>query len=133
MRALVFAVLILVISACATNPVPAPAPTVAGPTAGQLGDAGKAVFANRCASCHGQNGQGVTAPANIGPNANLQKFSTAKGLYDYVSVSMPQDAPGGLSPQEYLQLVSYLLVENKFVKLDAPLDQGRLDGIALKK
>jgi cytochrome c len=98
-----------------------------------LAEAGKTVFANHCTSCHGANGQGVTAPANIGPDAHLEIYNTAQGLYDYVSTNMPQDAPGSLSQQEYLQVVSYLLVANGFVKPDIPLDPGKLGALPLQK
>jgi mono/diheme cytochrome c family protein len=127
-------VLVLAASACArSTPAPAAAPTAAGPTAGQLSDQGKQVFASHCAKCHGDQGQGVTAPANIGPNATLQKYKTAKGLYDYVSTLMPNDAPGSLSQQEYLQVVSYLLVQNNFVSPQAPINPNTLDSISLTK
>jgi mono/diheme cytochrome c family protein len=129
---LVAVVLVIAISACA-SPTPAAAPTVAGPTAGQLADQGKLVFASHCAKCHGDQGQGVTAPANIGPNAQLEKYKTAKGLYDYVSTVMPNDAPGSLSQQEYMQVVSYLLVQNKFVSPQTPINPNTLDNIPLIK
>ncbi len=129
---LVAVALVIAISACASR-TPAAAPTAAGPTAGQLADQGKLVFARHCAKCHGDQGQGVTAPANIGPNAQLEKYKTAKGLYDYVSTLMPNDAPGSLSPQEYLQVVSYLLVENNFVKPDTPINPNTLDSIPLTR
>ncbi len=127
-------VLVMAASACASStPAPAAAPTAAGPTAGQLADQGKAVFASHCAKCHGDQGQGVTAPANIGPTAQLQKYNTAKGLYDYVSTLMPNDAPGSLSQQEYLQVVSYLLVQNKFVTPNTPIIPDTLQSIPLTK
>ncbi len=127
-------VLVVAASACASStPAPAAAPTAAGPTAGQLADQGKLVFASHCAKCHGEQGQGVTAPANIGPSAQLQKYKTAKGLYDYVSTVMPNDAPGSLSSQEYLQVVSYILVQNEFVTPDTPIQPDKLDSIPLTK
>ncbi len=108
-------------------------PSGSGPTAGQLADQGKAVFAGHCAKCHGDQGQGVTAPANIGPNANLGKYNTAQGLYTYVSTNMPQDAPGSLTPQEYLQVTSFLLLQNNFVSPQTPISTSTLDTISLTK
>ncbi len=145
----------IVLGACGGGPTPAAAPTVEAPgtgataappagsptappaaggtTAGQLADQGKTVFADRCAACHGQQGEGLTAPANIGPSANLGKYGTAKGLYDYVRTTMPQDAPGSLSEDQYLAAVSYLLVENGFVEPEMPMDQTHLESIQLSK
>jgi cytochrome c len=128
----------LAVTACggsAGNPAAAPTlqPTPSGPTAGQLAATGKTVFETKCAKCHGENGQGVTAPPNIGPQAQLGKYNTAQGLYAYVSANMPQDAPGSLSPQEYLQVVSYLLVQNGYAKPETPIDPNNLQGIPLSK
>ncbi len=109
------------------------APAGAGQTAGQLAEQGKTVFASHCAKCHGDQGQGVTAPANIGPNAQLDKYSTAKGLYDYVSTLMPNDAPGSLTPDEYLQVTSFLLLQNNFVTPETPISPSTLGGISLTK
>jgi mono/diheme cytochrome c family protein len=120
------------VSACGgqqQTPTPA-APTAS--TAAQLADAGKAVFASHCARCHGNNGQGVTAPAIIGANASLGKYNTGQGLLSFVSTVMPANAPGSLSQQDYLDVVSYLLVQNNFVTPGTTLDAGRLSSINLK-
>lgn len=110
---------------------PKPASTSA-PTAGAPASVGKSVFSQHCPTCHGEQGQGVTAPANIGPKANLEKFQTAEGLYMYVSTLMPQDQPGQLSADEYLQVVTYLLVENRFVQPETILNRDALGSIPLK-
>ncbi|MBI2831473.1 MAG: cytochrome c [Chloroflexi bacterium] len=121
-------VLIAVLSACTAVPQPPATPTV-----GQLAEAGSTVFANQCARCHGDSGQGGTGPAIIGANAFLSAHVTGQGLLDFVSQQMPFDAPGSLSQQEYLQVVSFLLVRNNFLSNGSSLDAGKLDGISLKK
>ena len=115
------------------SPTAVAAPTPAGPTADSLGAAGKAVFAENCARCHGDQGEGVTAPANIGPNAHLDKFSTGKGLYDYISTTMPQDRPATLSPETYLQVVSFLLLQNGFVQPNTLLSADTLATVRLQR
>src|SRR4030042_1117882 len=92
--ALAIILLALVASACSA-PTPAPTPTqtptptptsTPSPTAtvGQLASAGQTVFASRCAGCHGQNGEGKTAPAVIGASASLTKYNDAQGLFNYI-------------------------------------------------
>ncbi len=114
----------------AAGPTTAPAP--AAVTAGSLADAGKGVFANKCASCHGANGQGGAGPANIGSSNQLAKYATGKGLYDKVSTTMPKSAPGSLKAEEYLQVTALLLVQNNFVKAADPLDATKLAAVPIK-
>jgi mono/diheme cytochrome c family protein len=130
-------VLLFFVSACASSqPTMSPSSTVAKPTestAGQLAESGKTTFANRCARCHGDNGQGATAPAVIGPDAALGKYNTAQGLLDFVDTTMPMNAPGSLSRQEYLQVLCFLLVQNQFVPADTVFDPNSLGSLSLKK
>ncbi len=126
------------VSACGgqSQPPAPPVPSVpsapSGTTAGQLADAGKTVFATRCAGCHGDSGQGVRAPAIIGANASLAKYNTGQGVLDFVDTAMPANAPGSLSQQDYLDVVSYLLVQNNYVSPGTALDTSRLGSINLK-
>ena len=110
-------------------------PTTTAPTSatfGQFADGGKAVFASHCSKCHGDQGQGITGPAVIGPNANLTKYNTAQGLLNFVDTSMPLDAPGSLTHQEYLQVLCFLLVQNKFASADSSFSESALGSVQLK-
>jgi polar amino acid transport system substrate-binding protein len=141
---MLLAVMILTVGGCASSSSPpasttTPASTsssaqsAGGTTFGQAGDAGKTVFAGSCVRCHGNNGQGTTAPAVIGSSANLGKYNTAQGLLDFIRVSMPFNAPGSLSSQDYLNVLSFLLVQNNYVSSGTALDTGQLKNIQLKK
>lgn len=111
----------------ATNTPPAGVPF------GQLADASKAVFVAKCSPCHGNNGQGTTAPAVIGSGANLAKYNTAQGLLSFISANMPFNAPGSLAHQGYLQVLAYLLLQNNYVNQSTILvNEGQLGVIALK-
>lgn len=112
---------------------PAQPPTPGAPPAVTAVEAGKTTFANRCARCHGARGQGAFGPPIIGANATLEKFNTAQGLYNFISVAMPFDAPGSLSRQEYLQVLSFLLSENTFVSNGRSLDPNQMDVFVLQK
>jgi mono/diheme cytochrome c family protein len=104
----------------------------AGNTAGTLAQAGQGVYNTSCALCHGQNGEGVSAPPVIGSGAGLAKYNTGQGLYDFVKKAMPLTAPGSLTDQQYLQVVTYLLVKNNDVDANATVDQSTLGQIQLK-
>ena len=74
----------------------------------------------------------MPAPALVGANAKLGKFGTARGLLEYISTAMPVNKPGDLSADEYLQILSWMLVQNNTVSSSAALDREALDRIPLK-
>ena len=102
-------------------------------TAGQLSASGQGVFSSHCSRCHGNTGQGVTGPAIIGSGQALAKYNTAQGVYSFISTTMPANAPGSLSSQEYLELTAYLLLQNGFVSSGQAVDSASLGGIPLTK
>jgi alcohol dehydrogenase (cytochrome c) len=106
--------------------------TVSNVTYAAYADAGKAVYSGHCAKCHGDQGQGITGPVLVGPTASLTKYSTAQGLLSFISTAMPLDAPGSLSHQEYLQLVSLVLVWNNYAAGSATFSESALGSLPLK-
>jgi cytochrome c len=97
-----------------------------------MANIGASVFSSKCALCHGEHGQGVTAPAIIGTNASLGKYNTAQGLFNYISTAMPANSPGSLSRQDYLNVLSHLLVQNNKVTSSTSFKEGDLGSISLK-
>jgi mono/diheme cytochrome c family protein len=87
--------------------------------------------------CHGErpyeNGFTLppTIPALIGQNT-LTKFATARNMFDYMHAAMPFNAPGSLSQEQYLQLLTYLLEQNNLVTAGAQLDPDSLPQIKLR-
>jgi len=73
---------------------------------------GAAIFAETCSGCHGKGGVGQSGFPRLAGKNTLAHFGTAKGLFDYIKVAMPQDRPGSLSPDEYYALTAYLLSLN---------------------
>ncbi|CAN7477914.1 c-type cytochrome [Caballeronia sp. LjRoot29] len=77
---------------------------------------GKTVYAGACAKCHGAQLQGVNAPALRGPafapaaNAHL----TIGGVFGYMASNMPADRPGKLKPEDYADLMAFLLNSNGY-------------------
>jgi alcohol dehydrogenase (cytochrome c) len=70
--------------------------------------AGQTAYRQQCASCHGVQLQGVSAPALTGEsfaNAHLN-LSQERTI---VTTQMPLSAPGSLKPQQYAEIMAYLL------------------------
>lgn len=70
-----------------------------------------------------------TPPALKGKH--MEKFSTAAGLYAYISTAMPRHAPGTLSSQEYLNITAYLMALNQGLGADVTLSLENLPNIPL--
>src|SRR5690606_16103798 len=63
--------------------------------------AGRTSYEQRCSGCHGQD-----------MIASIAGYPSAWLFYSYASTAMPADAPGSLPPQQYADIVAYLLSEN---------------------
>ncbi len=94
---------------------------------------GAAIYAARCAACHGADGvHGAEAPAPplvgrmpgdafpfatdttaVATVGNYWPYATT--LYDYIHRAMPFTLPGSLSPHETYALVAFILVRNDIV------------------
>jgi mono/diheme cytochrome c family protein len=68
---------------------------------------GKAVYVQRCGTCHGSGDQ---APALYGSDF-LGDFNgrTLAELFDRIKNTMPQDKPASLTPQEASDVTAYVL------------------------
>src|SRR5215471_6471570 len=120
---------------------------VAAPLAARADDAqvseGQKLYAEHCASCHGDNGEGSKkAPPVVGktalpldPPATAKKrktqFHTAKDVYDFVSKNMPSKKPGSLKPDEYLAILAFDLKANGVDMSKTTLDAASAEKIVL--
>jgi len=82
---------------------------------GEQAERGEALFGRHCNSCH--NTSQFTGRVFQLPWADRTVFD----FYDFVSSSMPESAPGSLSPQEYVDVVAYVLDFNGYPEGDAEL------------
>jgi len=94
---------------------------------------GATVYAASCASCHGAKLEGQSGPSLRGSRfaATLKSYGTAQQMFDFVSKQMPLNAPGSLTPTQYLAVSAYLLQQNGFPSGGHPLDQTNLGSIDL--
>ena len=78
---------------------------------------GATVYQGQCAVCHGNALEGVAGPALKGSGFKAMAVAqglNAQSLLLVVSQSMPQSDPGSLSPEQYNQVVAYILQQNGY-------------------
>lgn len=106
-------------------------------------DAGAKLYAQNCASCHGDKGEGTGgAPAVVGKGAlpldppkgaksRTMQFKTAKDVLDYIKKAMPDDNPGSLKDGEYLNILAFDLKANGVDLGGKPLDASSAANVTL--
>jgi cytochrome c len=109
---------------------------------------GAAIYADRCASCHGATGREGPYALLVGDGTPLgwrigrpakgatpptvgNLFPYATTLYDYVHRAMPWARPGSLTPEETYSLVAWMLHQNGIVPADAVLDKTSLPLVSM--
>lgn len=94
--------------------VPELIPTATAEPPGSQAEHGKALFATRCAGCHGGDLEGGRlAPALRGPafRGNWDG-KPARALYSRIISTMPLSDPGSLPPAEVLDIAIYVFAVN---------------------
>ena len=98
-------------------------------------DRGKAVYAMNCAGCHGDKAEGGAAgPTLSGPDfTNGYKDGSAGALLNKISQDMPSSAPGTLKPEEYADVMAFVLSVNKYPagKTELPKDGAGLKAVKM--
>ncbi len=102
---------------------------------------GGALFAAKCAACHGGKGEGGTGPAlvgGIGTLATAHPLKTvgsywpyAPPVFDYIRRAMPYNAPQSLSADDTYAVTAYVLHLNGLVPADAVMDAASLPKVAM--
>jgi cytochrome c len=115
------------------------------PGKGSVAD-GAAIYAAKCASCHGKTGDsGSGGPLvafdsgknfDFATNGKLVKavgnyWPYATTLYDYTYRAMPFMQPGTLTPDETYALVAYILALNKVIPENAVMDAKTLPAVKM--
>ena len=107
---------------------------------------GAAIYAARCAGCHGKTGRegpndvlvgrvtGDAFPFSHDPKlphtiGNYWPYATT--VFDYIRRAMPPDAPGSLKDDEVYALVAQLLAWNDLIPADAVMDAGSLPKVRM--
>jgi hypothetical protein len=135
-------------TACASSAVPAagtatpraardaPSTVAAAPASGGsavpvLSDAqanrGRDQFRASCTACHS------TDDFSNADFRSRWQYRSAGDLFDHISTTMPEDAPGSLPLAGYVDIVTYILRMNGFEAgaSSGPLDESALNAISL--
>lgn len=92
-------------------------------------DRGIALFKTKCASCH--------APNRFTDDLFYTSFAGKPlwEMFDVISDTMPEDDPGGMKPEEYADVIAYLLKLNGFPagQTDLPTSKEALSAIVMEK
>ena len=102
---------------------------------------GAALYAEKCASCHGRDGEGSTAEELVGGRGSLagpeptltvgSYWPYATTLFDYVRRAMPPEAPLSLSADQVYAVSAYLLYLNKIIPGDAEMNAKTLPAVKM--
>jgi mono/diheme cytochrome c family protein len=97
---------------------------------------GSIAYAQHCASCHGADLQGGSAPALVGERFwNNWGDKIVAALYEYTSHWMPQGRGGSLSEAIYADSVAYMLAQNGLPSGEEGLepDSSRLTSLVIRE
>lgn len=107
---------------------------------------GAAIYAARCASCHGKTGTEGPNDVLVGrldtpgfpfskdpklPRTLGNYWPYATTMFDYIRRAMPPMAPGSLKDEEVYALVAHLLALNQLVPPDAVMDADSLPKVRM--
>jgi mono/diheme cytochrome c family protein len=93
-------------------------------------DRGVALYKRKCASCHAPN-RFTDDQLFLTPYANKPLWD----MFEVISDSMPEDDPGGMTPEEYADVIAYLLRLNGFAtgQTELPASKDALSQILFEK
>jgi S-disulfanyl-L-cysteine oxidoreductase SoxD len=107
---------------------------------------GAALFAARCAGCHGKTGKEGPNDVLVGseprqgfpfaqqpalPHTIGNYWPYATTVFDYIRRAMPPDAPGSLSDADVYSLTAFLLHANDLIAADAVIDATTLPKVVM--
>jgi cytochrome c len=102
---------------------------------------GRDVFAQQCAACHGDKGDGGVGDRLVGGQGTLATakpvrtvgsyWPYAPTLFDYIRRAMPQNAPESLSNDDVYAVSAYILHLNGLLPADAAIDAKTMTAIKM--
>jgi cytochrome c len=104
---------------------------------------GEVVFRDKCAACHGPNGEGVPPQGTqlvggVGSLASDNPVRTvgsywpyATSVWDYIHRAMPLNQPGSLSADDTYAVTAFLLNRNKIIEASEVMDKESLPKVRM--
>jgi cytochrome c len=112
------------------------------PAGGGTARQGEAIFAAKCAACHGEKGAGKPNDQLVGGGGTLtgdkppvktvgSYWPYATTLFDYIRRAMPWPSPRTLSDNEVYALTAYILASNKLIGEGDTMDAKTLPQVKM--
>jgi cytochrome c len=112
------------------------------PGGGGTAQDGTVIWAEKCAACHGESGEGVArlgpVVGGIGSLATDQPMKTvgsywpyATTLFDYTRRAMPLDTPQSLTDDEVYAVTAFVLAKNGIIAEDEELNAQTLPAVQM--
>jgi cytochrome c len=106
---------------------------------------GAAIFAAKCAVCHGENAEGGQIGTQLAADKSaMETFTTLKPvrvpgdywpyapmIWNYINRAMPRGKGGSLKPNEVYSLTAFILYKSKIIQEDDVLDQNTLPKVQM--
>ena len=104
---------------------------------------GEAVYRDKCASCHGPNGEGnlpqgpqlVGGIGTLGTDNPIRTVGSfwpyATSVWDYIHRAMPLNQPGSLSADDTYAVTAFLLNRNKIIQPDEVMNNETLPKVRM--
>jgi cytochrome c len=102
---------------------------------------GATLFAQRCAMCHGPNGEGTDTPAGVGPrlvaaeNTNQAmrggKYYFATTIWAYIYRAMPMHQERTLTVDQAYALTAFLLYKNRIIRENEVMNKKTLPQVKM--
>lgn len=99
---------------------------------------GRALYAEKCAGCHGLTGKEGPEQRLVAPMGDTTKAKAignywpyATTLFDYIRRAMPRNAPGSLDAHEVYSLTAYLLNANRVIDSTAVMSAATLPKVSM--
>jgi mono/diheme cytochrome c family protein len=107
------------VKGAAQTPAGGPKTTLGGVYSQAQADKGEEMYYGVCIACHPK---GYYTGENFKKNWNGRPLSD---LYDWVKTKMPKSEPGSLTPAQSVQVMAYILQENKMPAGATPMPTDR--------
>lgn len=98
-------------------------------------EAGRVIYQQQCASCHGDKGQGglanrLAGGGQLASNSPVKTVGSywpySTTVFDYIRRAMPHNAPQSLTSDQVYAITAYILFLNGIIPMDAEMNAESL-------
>ena len=101
---------------------------------------GATLYAQRCAMCHGPNGEGTNTPAGVGPllvapnqqgTRGIRGYYFSTTLFSFIIRAMPMHQERTISVDESYALTAYLFYQNGIIRENDTMNASTLPQVSM--